>query len=55
MIVVDELKSFKSFYWTGRKYELEQQLKNSLDDTEMYQVARELKKVLKELDKVKDE
>ena len=41
------------WYLTGRKNQLLQELAESLGDVEMYKVARELKKVIQELNSLK--
>ena len=43
------------WYLTGRKNQLLQELAESLSDVEMYKVARELRKVIKELNNLPPE
>lgn len=42
------------WYLTGRKNQLLQELAESLGDVEMYKVARELRKVMQELNNLTD-
>lgn len=49
---VEENDLHTEWYLTGRKNQLLQELADSLGDVEMYRIARELKQVMKELNKL---